>query len=406
MNGVPERFRAFRIREDDDGYRAGIEQVTLADLSEGEVVVRVAWSGINYKDALAGTGKGKILRRFPLNGGIDVAGVVVASDSDEFEPGDLVLANGSGLSETRDGGFSEYIRLPASIVVPLPAGLSLREAMGLGTAGFTAAMSLWRMEANGQRPEMGPVVVTGASGGVGAVAIDLLTAAGYEVHAITGKVEHFDWLERLGATQCISRHDLHWGQRPLEQATWAGCIDSVGGDMLAGLTRVIEPWGNIACCGMAGGHGLHTTVFPMILRGVSLLGISSANCPIGTRRMLWERLGSDWKPPHLDEIVRREVELDGMPAVFITPRCATYDKVISNVEEVRARRGRIIAVATEGDQQIRRYAEHVIYVPDSPVPLQPLLTVIPLQLIAYHAAVLRGCNVDKPRNLAKSVTVE
>ena len=316
MNGVPERFRAFRIREDDDGYRAGIEQVTLADLSQGEVVVRVAWSGINYKDALAGTGKGKILRRFPLNGGIDVAGVVVASDSDEFEPGDLVLANGSGLSETRDGGFSEYIRLPASIVVPLPAGLSLREAMGLGTAGFTAAMSLWRMEANGQRPEMGPVVVTGASGGVGAVAIDLLTAAGYEVHAITGKVEHFDWLERLGATQCISRHDLHWGQRPLEQATWAGCIDSVGGDMLAGLTRVIEPWGNIACCGMAGGHGLHTTVFPMILRGVSLLGISSANCPIGTRRMLWERLGSDWKPPHLDEIVRREVELDGMPAVF------------------------------------------------------------------------------------------
>ncbi len=316
MNGVPERFRAFRIREDDDGYRAGIEQITLADLSEGEVVVRVAWSGINYKDALAGTGKGKILRRFPLNGGIDVAGVVVASDSDEFEPGDLVLANGSGLSETRDGGFSEYIRLPASIVVPLPAGLSLREAMGLGTAGFTAAMSLWRMEANGQRPDMGPVVVTGASGGVGAVAIDLLTAAGYEVHAITGKVEHFDWLERLGATQCISRHDLHWGQRPLEQATWAGCIDSVGGDMLAGLTRVIEPWGNIACCGMAGGHGLHTTVFPMILRGVSLLGISSANCPIGTRRMLWERLGSDWKPPHLGEIVRREVDLEGMPAVF------------------------------------------------------------------------------------------
>lgn len=316
MNGVPERFRAFRIREDDDGYRAGIEQVALSDLSEGEVVVRVAWSGINYKDALAGTGKGKILRRFPLNGGIDVAGTVVESGSDEFKPGDLVLANGSGLSETRDGGYAEYIRLPASIVVPLPAGLSLREAMGLGTAGFTAAMSLWRMEANGQRPDMGPVVVTGASGGVGAIAIDLLTAAGYEVHAITGKVEHFDWLERLGATQCISRHDLHWGQRPLEQAAWAGCIDSVGGDMLAGLTRVIEPWGNIACCGMAGGHGLHTTVFPMILRGVSLLGISSANCPIGTRRMLWERLGSDWKPPHLDEIVRREVDLEGMPAVF------------------------------------------------------------------------------------------
>jgi putative YhdH/YhfP family quinone oxidoreductase len=227
-----------------------------------------------------------------------------------------VLANGSGLSETRDGGFAEYIRLPASIVVPLPAGLSLREAMGLGTAGFTAAMSLWRMEANGQRPEMGPVVVTGASGGVGTVAIDLLTAAGYEVHAITGKTDHFDWLEGLGARQCISRHDLHWGQRPLEKASWAGCIDSVGGDMLAGLTRVIEPWGNIACCGMAGGHGLHTTVFPLILRGVSLLGISSANCTIETRRMLWDRLGGEWKPPHLDTIVCREVDLDGMQDVF------------------------------------------------------------------------------------------
>ena len=316
MNDLPQSFRAFRIHDDGDGYRSGIEELALDALSEGEVVVKVAWSGINYKDALAATGKGQILRRFPLNGGIDVAGTVVASDSEEFEPGDRVLANGSGLSETRDGGFAEYIRLPASIVVPLPAGLSLREAMGLGTAGFTAAMSLWRMEANGQRPDMGPIVVTGASGGVGTVAIDLLTAAGYEAHAITGKTDHFDWLENLGARQCISRHDLHWGQRPLEKASWAGCIDSVGGDMLAGLTRVIEPWGNIACCGMAGGHGLHTTVFPLILRGVSLLGISSANCDIGTRRMLWDRLGGEWKPPHLDTIIRREVELDGMPAVF------------------------------------------------------------------------------------------
>jgi putative YhdH/YhfP family quinone oxidoreductase len=316
MSDVPATFRAFRIHDDADGYRSGVEDIALGQLSEGEVVVRVAWSGINFKDALAATGKGKILRRFPLNGGIDVAGTVVESASDAFRPGDRVLANGSGLSETRDGGFAEYIRLPEKIVVPLPAGLSLREAMGLGTAGFTAAMSLWRMEANGQRPEMGPVVVTGASGGVGTVAIDLLTAAGYEVHAITGKTDHFDWLEHLGARQCISRHDLHWGQRPLENAAWAGCIDSVGGDMLAGLTRVIEPWGNIACCGMAGGHGLNTTVFPLILRGVSLLGISSANCPIGTRRMLWERLGGDWKPPHLDDIVRREVELDGMQAVF------------------------------------------------------------------------------------------
>ena len=316
MPDVPANFRAFRIHDDEAGYRSVLEDVSLGDLSEGDVTIRVAWSGINYKDALAATGKGKILRRYPLAGGIDVAGVVVESRCEEVAIGDRVLANGSGLSEVRDGGYSEYLRLSADIVVPLPDGLTLREAMGLGTAGFTAAMSLDRMEANGQQPDMGPIVVTGASGGVGTVAIDLLTAAGYEAHAITGKVEEFDWLEQLGARQCISRHDLHWGQRPLEKSRWAGCIDSVGGEMLAGISRVIDPWGNIACCGMAGGHALQTTVFPMILRGVSLLGVSSANCPISKRRELWNRLGGDWKPPHLDEIIQREVTLDDMESVF------------------------------------------------------------------------------------------
>jgi putative YhdH/YhfP family quinone oxidoreductase len=316
MNGIPESFRAFRIHEDATGYRSGLESITLDDLSAGEVTIRVAWSGINYKDALAATGKGRILKRFPLAGGIDVAGTVVQSASDDFQPGDQVLANGSGLSETRDGGFSEYLRLPGTIVVRLPAGLSPREAMGLGTAGFTAAMCLYRMEANGQQPSMGPIVVTGASGGVGTIAIDLLSAAGYEVHAITAKLAQFDWLEQLGARQCIARRDLHWGQKPLEKASWAGCIDTVGGDMLAGISRVIDLWGNIACCGMAGGQGLHTTVFPMILRGVSLLGISSANCPIELRRKLWDRLGNEWKPPHLNAIIRQEVGLDDMAPVF------------------------------------------------------------------------------------------
>ncbi len=316
MDAIPEKFAAFRIKNDEAGYYSGLENISLDDLSEGNVTIRVSWSSINYKDALAATGKGKILKRYPLNGGIDVAGVVVDSSCDEFQPGDHVLANGSGLSETRDGGYSEFLRLPGSILMPLPAGLSMREAMGLGTAGFTAAMCLYRMEANGQEPGMGPIVVTGASGGVGTVAIDLLTAAGYEVHAITGKVEEFDWLEHLGARQCISRHDLHWGQKPLEKASWAGCIDNVGGDMLAGISRVIDLWGNIACCGMAGGHGLHTTVFPMILRGVSLLGISSTNCPIETRKKLWDRLGNEWKPPHLDEIITKEVFLDGMGVAF------------------------------------------------------------------------------------------
>jgi len=316
VSSIPETFRAFRIHDDEEGYRSGLENVSLGDLSEGEVTIQVGWSGINFKDALAATGKGKILRRYPLTGGIDVAGVVVESSCDQVEVGDRVLANGSGLSEVRDGGYAEYLRLSSDIVVPLPDALSMREAMGLGTAGFTAAMSLYRMESCGQTPAMGPIVVTGASGGVGTVAINLLTAAGYEAHAITGKVEEFDWLEHLGARQCISRHDLHWGQKPLEKASWAGCIDSVGGDMLAGISRVIDLWGNIACCGMAGGHGLNTTVFPLILRGVSFLGISSANCPIEMRRMLWNRLGHEWKPPLLNEIIQREVTLDSMKEVF------------------------------------------------------------------------------------------
>jgi putative YhdH/YhfP family quinone oxidoreductase len=318
MAGPPEAFRAFRIHNDENGHRSGLEAVSLSDLADGDVIIRVEWSGINYKDALAATGRGKILRRYPLNGGIDVAGTVIDSTSDEFQPGDAVLANGSGLSEQRDGGYSEFLKLPSSILVRMPAGISPREAMGLGTAGFTAALSLYRMEANGQRPDMGPILVTGASGGVGSIAIDLLTAAGYEVHAMTGKVEQFDWLERLGARQCISRHDLHWGQKPLEKAAWAGCIDTVGGDMLAGITRVVNLWGNIACCGMAGGQGLHTTVFPLILRGVSLLGISSTNCPIDLRRTLWDRLANEWKPPHLDEIIREEVTLESMVPVFET----------------------------------------------------------------------------------------
>jgi putative YhdH/YhfP family quinone oxidoreductase len=316
MNTLPSQFNAFRIHDDEDGFRSGLETVSIDDLSEGEVTIQVAWSGINFKDALAATGKGKILRQYPLTGGIDVAGVVVESSCDHVVAGDRVLANGSGLSEVRDGGYSQYLRLSSDIVVPVPDSLTLREAMGLGTAGFTAAMSLYRMEANGQQPEMGPIVVTGASGGVGSVAIDLLTRAGYEVHAITGKTEEFDWLEHLGATQCISRHDLHWGKKPLDRTRWAGCIDSVGGDMLAGIAAVTDLWGSIACCGMAGGHGLHTTVFPLILRGVSLLGISSANCSIEMRRMLWARLGHEWKPDHLDEIITREVTLETMEPVF------------------------------------------------------------------------------------------
>jgi acrylyl-CoA reductase (NADPH) len=316
MTKTPETFNAFRIHNDAEGYRSGIDSIGIDDLSEGDVVIRGEWSGINYKDALAATGKGKILKSFPLAGGIDVAGEVISSQCERFSAGDKVLVTGCNLSEKRDGGYSQYLRLDSNHVVPLPAGLTTREAMGIGTAGFTAALSLMRMEALGQTPQTGAIVVTGASGGVGSFAIDILTHAGYEVHAITGKVDQFDYLETLGAKQCISRHDLHWGQQPLEKARWAGCIDNVGGDMLAGISRVIDLWGNIAVCGMAGGIGLHATNLPLILRGVSLIGISSNNTPYDMRKVLWDRLANEWRPAHLDTIINKEVSLEELGDAF------------------------------------------------------------------------------------------
>lgn len=314
---LPDAFRAFRIHSSGrDDYRAGIETMKPDALSPGEVLIKTAFSSVNYKDALAGTGKGRILRRFPLNGGIDVAGHVVASSDPAFKEGDAVLCTGSGLSETRDGGYAEYARLDAQWTIPLPVGLSLEESMVLGTAGFTAALALYRMEQNGQLPGMGPVVVTGASGGVGMLALDILSRAGYEAHAITGKFEHLDFLTGIGARQVISRRDLYWGQNPLEKASWAGAIDSVGDEMLAGLTRVIQPYGNIASCGLAGGPALATTVMPFIIRGVSLLGIASAGTARPIRDAVWQKLAGDWKPAHLDRIRTREVDLDGLAGVF------------------------------------------------------------------------------------------
>ena len=313
---MQQPFRAFRIRNEGGEHAAGVESVQLADLADGELDLKVAWSSVNYKDGLAGTGKGKICRSYPMVGGIDVAGYVVASRDDRFREGDAVLLTGRGLSETRDGGYSEYARVQAEWAVPLPTGLSMREAMGIGTAGFTAALCLWRMLANGQKPAAGPVVVTGASGGVGTLALDIFSRAGFEMHAITGKPQQFDYLQRIGARQCISREGLYWGQRPLESARWAGAVDNVGGEMLDGLTRVIQPWGSIASCGMAGGMELHTTVMPFIIRGIALLGINSAGTPYPIRRELWQHLADDWKPRHLDTIITDEVDLDGLGGAF------------------------------------------------------------------------------------------
>ncbi len=314
--GIPTSFRAYRIFDDEDGYRAGIVEQAIDEQSDGDVVIQVRYSSINYKDALAATGKGKILRKFPLNGGIDVAGVVVESSSNKFAEGDEVLMTGCGLSETRDGGYSEYLRLPSEWLIPLPSGLSLRESMVLGTAGFTAALSLYRMEANGQQPDMGPICVTGATGGVGSLAIDLLHQAGYQVTAISGKVDEFDWLHKIGADQCISRHELYWPESPMASAMFAGAIDNVGGDTLAGLTRVIKPWGSIASCGLAGGIGLRTTVMPFIIRGISLLGINSSGCRYTLREEIWQRLAGPWKPAHLDKIATDAVRMDKLEGVF------------------------------------------------------------------------------------------
>ncbi len=315
---VPARFRSFRIRKDAQGYRAAIEEDGVDALSPGEVTIKVAWSSVNYKDALAGTGQGKILRSFPLVGGIDVAGHVVESRDARYREGDPVLVTGCGLSETRDGGYSEYLRLDPDWIVPLPAGLSLREAMALGTAGFTAALSLFRMEQNGQAPESGPILVTGATGGVGMLAIAILAKAGFEPHALSGKFERLDDLTALGAVSVLDRKTLTMGKRALEAAAWAGAIDNVGDEVLAWLTRVIEPYGNIASCGLAGGELLHTTVMPFIIRGVSLLGIASAGTAYGIRREIWQRLAGPWKPDTLDRIITRETTLDELPSVFDT----------------------------------------------------------------------------------------
>lgn len=309
-------FRAFRIHNDDAGYRAGIESIDTGALSPGEVLIKSAYSSVNYKDALAGTGKGRILRRHPLNGGIDVAGHVVASTDPAFREGDAVLCTGSGLSETRDGGYGEYARLDARWTIPLPAGLSLREAMIIGTAGFTAALALLRMQDNRQTPSVGPLAVTGASGGVGQLAIDIFSRAGYVVHAISGKAEHFDFLRSLGASACIDRRELAFSGKPMDSARFGGALDNVGGEMLSGLLPLIQPYGNLAICGNAGGVAFDSTVMPFIIRGVSLLGVASAGTARDIRDEIWRRLASDWKPRHLQRIATAEVPLGQLPQVF------------------------------------------------------------------------------------------
>jgi len=309
-------YKAFRIRNDDDGYRAGIEALPVPAPGPGKVLIRVAYSSVNYKDALAGTGRGKILATFPLVGGIDAAGSVDASGDGRFTPGDPVLVTGYGLSFNHDGGYAEYLEVPSDWVVPMPPGLDPRNAMILGTAGFTAALAIHRMQVNDQRPELGPVLVTGATGEVGAIAVAILGRLGYEPVAASGKQELHGWLRELGATRILGRDGLPGGKRPLEKALWGGALDTVGGELLARITRTIEPGGNIASIGLAGGPELETTVIPFILRGASLLGIDSIAVPHPLRTRLWARLATDWRPPHLERILTTSVGLEGLPEVF------------------------------------------------------------------------------------------
>jgi acrylyl-CoA reductase (NADPH) len=312
---LPATFDAFRIHSDDAGYRSGIESMPIDALSPGELVIRVAYSSVNYKDALAGTGEGKILRRFPLVGGIDVAGHVVESRDPAFREGDAVLVTGCGLSETRDGGYAQYARLESRWAIALPDGLSQRESMILGTAGFTAGLALHRMLENRQTPDLGPLAVTGATGGVGSLAVDIFTRAGFEVHAISGKAEETDYLKRLGATQVLGRDALATA-RPMESTRFGGGLDNVGGPMLASLLAQTAPYGNVASAGLAASAQLDTTVMPFIIRGVSLLGVASAGTARDIREAVWQHLASDWKPAHLDTICTQEVGLSDLPGVF------------------------------------------------------------------------------------------
>jgi NADPH2:quinone reductase len=310
------RFKAFRIDRQDGKVRGDFEELRLQDLSPGNVVIRGRYSSVNYKDALAATGAGKIIRKFPLVGGIDVAGEVVASEDDRYQAGDAVLVTGCGLGEDHDGGYSQYVRVQGDWVIPIPEGLDAYQAMCLGTAGFTAGLAVCRLEHNGLRPDAGAVAVTGASGGVGSLAVDILSGRGYAVSAVTGKARTRDYLLELGASEVLVRSEIDYGSRPLEAARWAGAVDNLGGTTLAWLIRTTDWWGSIASIGLAEGYQLETTVMPFILRGINLLGINSVATPREPRLETWRRLATDLKPRRLETIAARTIPFEELPTVF------------------------------------------------------------------------------------------
>jgi acrylyl-CoA reductase (NADPH) len=311
-----ESFKALLIEERDGKVESGFVRMDAGRLDAGEVTIRVAYSSVNYKDALAATGAGRIIRRFPCIGGIDLSGTVVDSADPRFKPGDPVIATSFDIGVAHHGGYAEYARVPAAWVVPLPASLSLYDAMVLGTAGFTAALGIVRMEENGLRPDKGPVIVTGATGGVGSLAVDMLARLRYHVVALTGKESEADYLRGLGAAEVMLRDGLDLTRiRPLDSARWAGAVDNLGGDILAWIASTMMQGGTIASIGLAASMKLNTTVAPFILRGVSLLGVDSGYIGEPYRSGVWQRLAGDLRPPHLESMSRR-IAFDELPGIF------------------------------------------------------------------------------------------
>lgn len=306
---------SFRIHNDDAGYRAGIEPIAREMLTPGDTVIAVQYSSVNYKDALAGTGQGKILRRYPLNGGIDCAGTIIESADPRLKHGDPVLVTGSGLSETSDGGYCAEVRIDSRHVIRIPNGFGLREVMILGTAGFTAGLALLRMLENHQHPDLGPIAVTGATGGVGMLATALFYRAGFRVHAVSGKPEHADLLRRIGAETVLSR-DAVLTDKPMDSARFGGALDNVGGRTLAALLAQTAPYGNVASCGLVSGTDLPATVMPFIIRGVSLLGIASAGTERNIREQVWQLLAKHFDSNALAALPVQDIRMDGLPEVF------------------------------------------------------------------------------------------
>ena len=290
---MSETFRAFVADMNEDAYVSEFRDMAVADLPEGDVTIDVDCSTLNYKDGLAVTGAGKIVRSFPMVLGIDLAGTVADSVSPDYQPGDKVLVNGWGLSESQWGGYAEKARVPASYITRVPGNMSLEQTMAIGTAGYTAMLCVLDLEDAGITPEMGPVLVTGAAGGVGSVAVALLADLGYHVIAGTGRAATHDYLTMLGAKEFLTREELNEPARPLDKQLWAGAVDSVGSQMLANVLAKTKIGGAVAACGLAGGTDLPTTVMPFILRGVKLLGVNSVTCPQARRQQAWDRLAED-----------------------------------------------------------------------------------------------------------------